>query len=96
MYFVLLYDYVENIIERRAPFREQHLGHARAAQERGELVLGGAFSDVPDGAVIVFRAKDQSAVEDFARRDPYVMNGVVTKWRVRPWNVVIGSRYEPD
>ena len=29
--------------------------------------------------------------EDFARRDPYVANGLVTKWTVRPWAVVIGG-----
>lgn len=94
MYFALLYDYVENVIERRAPFRETHLAHARAATERGELLLGGAFGDVPDGAILAFRAPEQSIVEEFARADPYVKNGIVAKWRVRPWNVVIGACFE--
>jgi hypothetical protein len=39
----------------------------------------------------VFRTRDRSAVEDFARRDPYVVNGAVARWAVRPWTVVIGN-----
>ena len=94
MYFLLLYDFVENIVERRAPYREEHLKLARAAQGRNELLLGGAFSDTVDGAVLVFRSDAASAVEEFVRQDPYVRNGLVTKWRIRPWNVVTGCCHE--
>jgi hypothetical protein len=90
MYHLLLYDYVENVVEKRAPFREEHLGLARAAHERGEIVMAGALADPVDGAVFVFRA-DAAAVEAFARNDPYVKGGLVTRWRVRPWTVVIGA-----
>ena len=30
-------------------------------------------------------------VEDFARHDPYVVNGLVTQWEARPWAIVIGG-----
>jgi hypothetical protein len=39
---------------------------------------------------------DQTLAEDFARRDPYVANGLVTKWTVRPWAVVIGGDHDGD
>ena len=39
---------------------------------------------------------DQTLAEDFARRDPYVANGLVTKWTVRPWAVVIGGDLNSD
>ena len=91
MYYLLLYDYVENAVERRAPFREAHLALARAALERGELLLGGAFAEPVDGAALVFRAPDQASVEAFVRSDPYVSGGLVTRWRIRPWTVVIGG-----
>ncbi len=90
MYYVLMYDYVENAVERRAPFREAHLALARAALERGELVLGGAFADPVDGALLVFRVDDAAKVEAFVKSDPYVEGGLVTSWRVRPWTVVLG------
>lgn len=91
MYFLLLYDYVENIVERRAPYREEHLALAREYVDRGEVVLGGAFADPVDGAVIVFKAESQQQVEQFVERDPYVVHGLVTKWRIRRWNAVIGT-----
>lgn len=91
MYFLLFYDVVDDYSARRAPFRGEHLAHARALQDRGELRLGGALAEPADGAVLVFDADDRGVVEDFARRDPYVLNGVVTAWRVREWTVVIGT-----
>lgn len=91
MHFLLLYDYVPDILERRAPFREAHLAYAKAAVERGELVLGGAFADPVDGAALLFRADSPAPVEAFARADPYVVNGLVTDWRVRRWTTVLGA-----
>ena len=86
---LLLYDYVEDVLERRGPFRAGHLGHAKQAREEGRLVMGGAIGDPPHGGVLVFRVEDPAEVEAFAREDPYVVNGVVTSWRVEPWTVVV-------
>jgi uncharacterized protein YciI len=90
-YFALFYDVVEDYVARRAVFREEHLRLAREAHRRGELVLAGALTDPADRALLVFRAADRSAVEEFARNDPYVVNGLVTRWEVRPWAVVVGG-----
>lgn len=90
MYFILLYDYVDNILERRVPYREAHLKLAHEFQERGELLLAGALAEPVDGAALVFKASDASAVEGFVSRDPYVANGLVTAWRIRPWTVAVG------
>lgn len=95
MHYLLFYDYVENAVLHRAPFREEHLGLAREAVARGELLLGGAFAEPLDGALLLFRADDPSAVEAFVRHDPYVSNGVVTRWRIRPWTVVVGALAPP-
>ena len=92
MYYLLLYDVVADYLEKRAPLREGHLALAREAFARGELVLGGAFTDPVDGAALVFKGDDPSVAERFARSDPYVRNGLVQKWRVRSWNVVVGGQ----
>lgn len=89
-YFALIYDLVEDMVNRRVPYRDAHLGLAREAHARGELLLAGAFTP-PDRALLVFRAADPAPVEDFARKDPYVANGLVKHWEVRPWNVVVGN-----
>ena len=90
-YFVLTYEVVENYGERRTPFREEHLKLVREAFDRGEIVMAGALGNPPDGTLLVFRTGDTTPVESFARNDPYVINGLVTGWRVRLWNVVVGG-----
>jgi hypothetical protein len=91
VHYLLLYDYVENAVERRAPFREAHLTLAREALARGELLMGGAFADPVDGAALLFRTDSPDAVEAFVAKDPYVASGLVTRWRIRPWTVVVGA-----
>jgi uncharacterized protein len=88
-YFVLTYDVVDDYVERRAEFREEHLGIAKEAYERGELILAGAAGEPIDSALLVFKCDDASIPEEFARNDPYVRNGLVINWTVKPWNVVI-------
>ena len=95
MRWLLFYDLVDDYIERRRALRPAHLELANAAQERGELVMAGALADPPDMAVLVFDADSPEVVERFAEADPYVVNGLVTSWRVRRWTVVIGEGAEP-
>ena len=90
-YYALIYDLVEDYLARRAAFREEHLRLAAEAHARGELVMGGAFADPLDKALLVFRADDRGVAESFARNDPYVRNGLIKRWEVRPWTVVIGN-----
>ena len=90
-YFALTYDVVDGFADKRMQYRDVHLGLVRGAHGRGELVTAGALGDPPDGALLVFRAPDASVVEEFAKADPYVTSGLVTSWRVKPWNVVIGG-----
>ena len=91
MYYILFYKTVDNYVERRAPYRQDHLACAKAAHERGELFMAGALADPADGAVLVFRGEGPSKAEEFARNDPYVKQGLITEWKVRPWTVVIGG-----
>ena len=90
-HYALVYHVVDEFVARRSPYRESHLRLAREALHRGELVLAGALGDPVDGALLVFRAPNGAVAEEFARRDPYVTHGLVTRWEVRPWNVVVGN-----
>ncbi len=89
-YFALTYDVVDGFVEKRMPFRPDHLKEVRDAQARGELVMAGALGE-PAGALLVFRTADRLAPEAFAMNDPYVKQGLVTRWTVRPWTVVVGQ-----
>jgi len=91
MYYTLLYKTVDNYVERRAPYRDEHLAHATAAFERGEIVMAGAFDEPVDGALLVFKGDSPDVATKFAENDPYVKAGLITEWTVRPWVVVIGG-----
>ena len=83
---ILFYEYVADIVERRAPFREVHLGEIRTGKEDGRILMAGPLGDPPHGAAIVFA--DAASAEAFAETDPYVTGGLVTSWRVEPWTLV--------
>ena len=91
MYYILFYKTVENYVEKRVPYREKHLDHARAAHGRGELIMAGALAEPADSAVLVFKGDGPSIAEEFAKNDPYVINRLITEWKVRPWTVVVGG-----
>jgi uncharacterized protein YciI len=90
----MFYEVVENYVEARKPFRSAHLQYAREAVARGELILGGAFANPVDGAVLLFRGDSPAAAERFASSDPYFTNGLVKAWRIREWTTVVGAAAE--
>ena len=91
MYYILFYKTVDNFIEKRAPYREKHLALVDGAHARGTLVMAGALAEPADGAVLVFKGEGPFVAEEFAKNDPYVVNGLIKEWKVRPWTVVIGG-----
>ena len=92
MHYLLFYEKATDAEKREEPLRVAHLAHVRAAVSRGDLLLGGPLSDPLDGAqALLFRAESAATPESFAAADPYVINGIVTRWQVRPWRTVVGE-----
>ncbi|MBD3610450.1 MAG: YciI family protein [Gammaproteobacteria bacterium] len=91
MHYLLFYNYVADYLERREAFRDEHLGLAWEYQQRGALILGGVVADPVDGAVLMFKADSPELIEAFVKSDPYVKNGLVTSWKIRPWTTVVGE-----
>ena len=89
-HFLLTYTLAPDYLERRPAYRDAHLAYAWAAIERGEAVLGGALVPAEE-AMLLFQGEDASAAEAFAKSDPYVLNGIVSAWRVREWVTVVGE-----
>ena len=90
MHYLLIYELVDDYMNRRASYRDEHIRLAQAACRRGELILGGALEEPADKALLLFCGDSPAAAEAFATSDPYVRNGLVTGWRVRPWHTVVG------
>jgi uncharacterized protein len=91
MHYLLFYEVGQDYVSKRAAFREAHLKKAWKASERGELLLGGAFANPVDGAVLLFQGNSPQVAEKFAEADPYVTSGVVKRWYVREWTTVAGK-----
>ena len=91
MDFILFYDVTPEYVVRRGEFRAAHLGLAWEYADRGELLLGGALDEPMDASVLVFRCTSRDTVEQFVKRDPYVTNGLVASWRIRPYKTVVGT-----
>jgi uncharacterized protein len=90
-HYLLFYEVDSDYVARRAEFRSAHLAKAWAASGRGDLVLAGALANPTDGAVLLFKGDSPAVAEDFARTDPYVLNGLVKRWYVREWITVVGT-----
>jgi uncharacterized protein YciI len=92
MHYLLFYEKVPDYAEREPPLQADHRAHVLAAVARGDLVLGGPLEDPIDGAnVLLFQAGSPATAESFAKADPYVREGVVRRWHVRPWRTVVGK-----
>ncbi|ANN66701.1 YciI-like protein [Bordetella bronchialis] len=91
MHYVLSYEFVPDYVARRPRFRDAHLEQAWQASKRGDLVLAGAVGEPIDGALLVFQGDSPAVAEAFARQDPYVVHGLVTRWTVKPWHTVVGE-----
>ena len=90
-HYLLIYDLADDYLTRRGDFRGAHLKLAWAAHQRGELVLGGAVGDPVDRAILMSKGESPTAAQEFAKADPYVANGLIRSWSVRPWMTVVGD-----
>ena len=91
MHFLMFYDYAPDYLERRGEFRNAHLTLAWQAEARGELILGGALAEPTDRGVLFFECGSADVPRRFAEADPYVQNGIVTAYTIRPWTTVVGK-----
>ena len=87
--YVVQYSYVSDIVDRRQPYRAEHLGRITAAASDGLLLLSGALADPVDGAVLVFRADSRGEVEEWVHGDPYLAAGLITDYVVREITLVV-------
>lgn len=91
MHYLLIYDLVPDYLERREALRDEHLRLAWVAAEEGALILGGALDLPSDKAVLLFNCETPDVARKFANSDPYVKQGLVKSWSVRPWKTVVGE-----
>lgn len=92
MHYLLIYDLRPDYLERRGEYRNEHLELAWKSSDDGHLIMGGALQNPVDQAILLFESDSPAVAEEFARNDPYVKNGIVKGWKVRPWITVAGTQ----
>jgi uncharacterized protein YciI len=89
--YLLRYEYIPDVLEKRAPYREGHLNIAKKLIAEGKCLSGGPLGppgmDVPTGALFIFT--DEESAKIFVEADPYVSNGIVTGHSIEEWNVLL-------
>ncbi len=91
MYFLLMYETADDYMERRGQFRTEHLNLISEYHESGHLLMAGAMAEPADAAVLIFKTNSDTVIKEFVKKDPYIINGVVKSWEIRPWTVVVGG-----
>eukprot|EP00752_Nemacystus_decipiens_P007529 g6728.t1 len=85
----VVYTYVDGMVDKRGPYRSDHLDLLKTMTEEGTCLLGGAFVEPCDGAVILFSSPDHA--QQFVDKDPYNTGGLVTKYQIRDYMAVVGT-----
>ncbi|KAL4434652.1 hypothetical protein ABPG77_002775 [Micractinium sp. CCAP 211/92] len=95
-YLVLQYDYTHNdaeLLAKREPFLQDHLARCREMAKRGKLLLWGSVGSPVDAGMLIWRNADQAEVQAFVKHDPFVVNGLVRHWTIKPFHVhVVGEK----
>lgn len=87
MKYVLTYELAEGARALAMEHFPAHRARIDEFHERGALLLVGTFADEPVGAMGVFATR--AAVDDFMAGDPFLLNGVVGRHRVREWDEIL-------
>ena len=90
-YLLLTLHYVDGMLEKRGPHREAHLAGAQRGYDDGTIVMAGALLDPVDAGVFVFKNVDEAHVKAFVEADAYYVAGLVPRYTIRPWMVVVGN-----
>ena len=82
----LTYTYVEEMLERRGPYRADHLALIERFKDQGRLLIAGALGESARAGLLIF--SDEAAAAEFVAADPYRSAGLISAHEIQPWNVV--------
>ncbi len=83
MKIVLFYELAADGMSKVMENYEAHGARLREFHARGVLLMAGPLGNPPEGALAIFTTRE--AAEEFVDGDPFVINGVVGKWRLVEW-----------
>ena len=87
MKYVLFYESAPGVRENAPRHAAAHMARWADFRAGGTLLMIGPFAIPEEGALAIFTTRE--AAQEFAAGDPFVLEGVVSKWYVREWNEAI-------
>ncbi|MBC7971475.1 MAG: YciI family protein [Verrucomicrobia bacterium] len=82
--YVLWGTYCDDVLERRAPYRQAHLDGLAQQKASGVLITIGPTKDLTQ-VFGIYEAEDEATVRQLIESDPYWQNGVWTEYDVKEW-----------
>lgn len=85
-FFTTTFTSMEEVRTAAPEALAEHLARSRQLAAEGVLLMAGAFLDHPGEPVSTMGVlTTREAAEAYAEGDPFVRNGMVSEWHIRPW-----------
>lgn len=82
--YIMWGTYCENVLEKRAPFRQEHLDGLAKQKESGVLITLGPTKDSTK-VFGIYESEDEATVRQLVENDPYWKNGIWTEYFIKEW-----------
>lgn len=82
--YVLWGSYCDDVLEKRAPYRQAHLDRLTELRDAGALITLGPTQDLTK-VFGVYEAEDEATARQLVEDDPYWKNGIWTEYEIKEW-----------
>lgn len=80
---VMFYELAEDGLSKAQLHFPAHRARLEAFHQDGTLLMAGPYGSPPQGALGIFTSK--AAAEAFIAQDPFVLDGVVSRYSIHEW-----------
>ncbi|MEB3294818.1 MAG: YciI family protein [Synechococcales bacterium] len=82
--YILLGSYCDDVLEKRAPYREAHLAGLQQQKQDGILITLGPTQDLSK-VFGIYEAENEAIVRTLIEADPYWQHGIWTEYDIKEW-----------
>lgn len=82
--YVMWGSYCEDVLERRAPYRQAHLDGLAALKTAGQLITAGPTRDLKK-VFVIYEAETEAIARQLVESDPYWQHGIWTEYQLYDW-----------
>ncbi len=91
---ILRYNYIDNMAEKRAPYRQSHILHIQSYSSKNKIKMAGAVGNAVEGLFIFNENVSKEEITSFLKNDPYFQNNLVAQYSISDYTVVSGTNFD--